>query len=81
MTELATEEMNDDFSSKQIRSQRRNHQFTDVNCSKFLLCYPKSRGLTHAKNNSHNNQAGKACSNSAVKTYKQGCWKLPWYPC
>ena len=36
MTELATEEKNEDFSAKQIRSQRRNHRLTDVIFSKTV---------------------------------------------
>ena len=36
MTELATEEKNDDFSAKQVQSQRRSHRLTDVNCSKII---------------------------------------------
>ena len=36
MTELATEEKNDDFSAKQVQSPRRNHRLTDVNCSKTI---------------------------------------------
>ena len=35
MTELATEEKNDDFSAK-ARLKRRNHRFTDVNCSREI---------------------------------------------
>ena len=75
MTELATEEKNDE------KNDRKNVT-TDslmliaLKQFKFLLCCPKSRGLTHVKNSSHNNPAGKACSNSAVKTHKQGCWTL-----
>ena len=37
MVELATEVKNDDFSAKYVRLQRRNHQFTDVHCSKTIL--------------------------------------------
>ena len=36
MNELAPEEKNDDFSAKQVQSQRRNHQLIDVNCSKTI---------------------------------------------
>ena len=36
MTELETEEKNDDFSAKQVRSQRRNQRLTDVNRSKTV---------------------------------------------
>ena len=36
MTELATEEKNDDFSAKQVQSQRRYHWLTDVNSSKTI---------------------------------------------
>ena len=36
MTELAAEEKNDDLSAKQVQSQRRNHRFADVNCSKTI---------------------------------------------
>ena len=35
MTQLATEEKNDDFSAK-ARLKRRNHRFTDVNCSREI---------------------------------------------
>ena len=36
MTELEIEEKNDDFSAKQVRSQRRNQRLTDVNRSKTV---------------------------------------------
>ena len=84
MTELATEEKNDDFSAKQVQSQRRKHRVTDVNCSKTIrisALLPEKPWINPCKNSSHNNPASKACSNSAVKTHKQGCWTLPWCQC
>ena len=75
MIELATEEKNDDFSAKQVLLQRRNHQFTNVNCSKKFLTSTllhEKPWINPFKSSSHNTPAGNACSNSAVKTHKQG---------
>ena len=73
MTELATEEKNDDFSARFDWKDVTTNSLMLVALEqlKTLLCFPKSRGLIHVKNSSHNNPAVKASWNSVVKLHKQ----------